>query len=168
LPSQYLNELVRDGLIVKVNARPVLFPSPQGPRTLSFRPRSTVPSMLPCETCSLRSVPSSGCDYDKAIGLRPLARRLRRTVKSAMCYPPNGLPVLIVGEHGTGKSLISHLTYEYGVNSGVLPQDSRFVPVDCSRYGDNGQALERDVFGNASVTGGGARGQRRRGVPPSR
>ena len=33
--------------------------------------------------------------------------------KAAMQYPPNGLPLLISGAAGTGKSFFVQLTYEY-------------------------------------------------------
>jgi len=152
LASQYLNDLVRDDLAVKVNARPVLFFHRRGlerylQTTLDHSEYASMRDLLSTVGAVERQ------DYDKAIGCDLSLGACVEQLKSAMCYPPNGLPVLVVGEHGTGKSFISRLTHEYGVNSGVLPQDSRFVSVDCSRYGDNGSALERDVFGNATVTG---------------
>ena len=152
LASQYLNELVRDGMVVKVNARPVLFLHRRGLE------RYLQTTLDQSEYASMRELLSTvgaaeRVDYDKAIGCDLSLGACIEQLKSAMCYPPHGLPVVIVGGHGTGKSLFSHLTYEYGINTGVLPKDSRYVAVDCSRYSDNESALERDVFGDATVTG---------------
>lgn len=33
--------------------------------------------------------------------------------KATISYPPNGLPMLLYGPTGTGKSLIAKLTYEW-------------------------------------------------------
>ncbi|WP_444329030.1 MarR family transcriptional regulator, partial [Paratractidigestivibacter sp.] len=83
LASQYLNDLVRAGLVVKVAGRPVRY----------FH---------------------------------------RRAVQ----YPPFGLPILLSGGVGVGKSFLSRLVYEYGKNQGLLPRDSSYMRIDCAGVPD--------------------------------
>ena len=98
LASQYLNDLVRDGLAVKVNARPVLFFHRRGlerylQTTLDHSEYASMRDLLSTVGAVERQ------DYDKAIGCDLSLGACVEQLKSAMCYPPNGLPVLVVGEH---------------------------------------------------------------------
>ena len=40
---------------------------------------------------------------------------------------PFGLPILLSGGVGVGKSFLSRLVYEYGKNQGLLPRDSSYM-----------------------------------------
>ena len=42
---------------------------------------------------------------------------------------------------------MSELTYEYGVNTGVLPPHAKYVRVDCKRPEVSGMAIEEEIFG---------------------
>ncbi len=152
LASQYLNELVREGLVVKVDARPKLF----------FH-HAAMERFLQCklasgEYASMEELLARGGalehqDFEKAIGHDLSLSVCIEELKSAVAYPPQGLPVLLVGDHGTGKELLASLTFEYGVNSGALPKGARFVEVDASRYEENDSGAEADIFGSGSREG---------------
>ena len=154
LASQYLNELVREGLAVKVNAHPVLYFHKRGlelflQATLSEPEYPSMSTLLN----SVDMMPQH--DFDKAIGSNLSLSSCIAQLKSAVEYPPIGLPVLLVGETGTGKSLLARLTYEFGVSRGVLAASARFVRIDCSRYGDDEQALRHDLSGLVESASGG-------------
>lgn len=67
--------------------------------------------------------------------------------KSAIMYPPKGLPTLIVGESGVGKSLFSKKMYDFAKQEGVLYENSSFVVFNCADYADNPQLLLSLLFG---------------------
>lgn len=133
LASQYLNGMVRLQLAVKVGARPVYY---FHKRTLErvFQTR--------LESCSFDSIEEllqacgSGerADFSTAIGHDASLRACIEQCKAAMKYPPAGLPLLIVGAPGTGKSLLGRLSYEYCLHSGIVKDDASFISVDCSRF----------------------------------
>lgn len=67
--------------------------------------------------------------------------------KSAVLYPPNGLPMLITGESGVGKSLFSEKVFEYAKFKKVIKDKSEFVVFNCADYADNPQLLLSILFG---------------------
>ncbi|MDZ7543764.1 AAA family ATPase, partial [Clostridium perfringens] len=67
--------------------------------------------------------------------------------KSAIAYPPDGLPILFYGPTGTGKSYMANLMYEYAVNTRKVSSDKKFVTVNCSEYANNPELLTANLFG---------------------
>lgn len=156
LASQYLNDLVRTGQVVKVNERPVLFFHRGGLERYLQCPVSG------CEYDSMRDLLSSTGvksqrDFEKAIGSSLSCGPCVESLKSAVRYPPHGLPVLLVGEHGTGKQLMSELMFEFGQNEGLLPASARYVEIDCARYELSDVSAERDIFGDSADQGAACR-----------
>lgn len=152
LASQYLNELVRDRLVVKINSRPVLYLHRRGlerylQASIKYMEYSSMQALL-----EESGVPERH-DFEKAIGRDLSLSVCIEQLRSAISYPPSGLPALLVGTHGTGKAFLARLTYEYGINSGILPRSAHFVVVDCSRYDDNDSAIMADIFGTSERTG---------------
>lgn len=147
LASQYLNDFVRAGQIVKVNERPVLFFHRDGlERYLQYpidgREYESMRALLASAGIT------SQRDFEKAIGANLSCGPCVESLKSAVRYPPHGLPVLIVGEHGTGKRLMSELMFEFGRNEGLLSSAARYVEIDCAQYELSDASAERDIFGD--------------------
>ena len=144
LASQYLNELVRAGLVVKAGARPVCYFHRRSlERFFQSRiERSTYPSV---EQLFATLGNGERLDFDRAIGhelsLAPCISQLCAALK----YPPAGLPILLCGASGTGKGLLAELALEYGKNVGVLQQEAKLVSIDCSHYADDARALTHDL-----------------------
>ena len=144
LASQYLNELVRAGLVVKAGARPVCYFHRRSlERFFQSRiERSTYPSV---EQLFATLGNGERLDFDRAIGhelsLAPCISQLCAALK----YPPAGLPILLCGASGTGKGLLAELALEYGKNVGVLQQEAKLVGIDCSHYADDARALTHDL-----------------------
>ena len=91
LASQYLNELVRAGLVVKVNARPVLYLHRRGlERYLqSELDHTEFPSMQDLLS-SVGMVERK--DFEKAIGFDLSLSTCVEQLRGAVSYPPFGLP----------------------------------------------------------------------------
>lgn len=152
LASQYLNDIVHEGTIIKINSRPVLF----------MHKRSVERHLqAPLDRGEYASIDelmlSAGIvrrkDFDGIIGCDLSLSTCIEQLKSAICYPPHGLPVLLIGELGTGKGMLSRTMFEYGISIGALPANSRYVAVDCSRYGDDDARFRHDFLDAKSLAG---------------
>lgn len=145
LASQYLNDLVRAGLLVKAGARPVHY---FHRRTLEryFQTkldRSTYPSVE--ELFSCRGAVT--LDFAHAVGNGLSLRSCIGQLRAAMKYPPAGLPVLLCGAPGTGKSTLTRLMLEYGKNTEVLSPEAKLVTLSCSHIASETQAITETLFG---------------------
>lgn len=135
LASQYLNDLVRAGLVVKVAGRPVRYFHRR-----AFQKRFQV-KLSASEYASLADlVQATGIadhrDFARAVGFDLSLSSVVEQCKAAVQYPPFGLPILLSGGVGVGKSFLSRLVYEYGKNQGLLPRDSSYMRIDCAGVPD--------------------------------
>ena len=135
LASQYLNDLVRAGLVVKVAGRPVRYFHRR-----AFQKRFQV-KLSASEYASLADlVQATGIadhrDFARAVGFDLSLSSVVEQCKAAVQYPPFGLPILLSGGVGVGKSFLSRLVYEYGKNQGLLARDSSYVRIDCAGVPD--------------------------------
>ena len=86
-------------------------------------------------------------DFKKLIGWNRSLSQLVEQCKATISYPPNGLPMMLHGATGTGKSLIAKLSYEYAKNHNFLQKEKRFVSINCSEYANNPELLTANLFG---------------------
>lgn len=136
LASQYLNDLVRAGLVVKVAGRPVRYFHRR-----AFQKRFQV-KLSASEYASLADlVQATGIadhrDFARAVGFDLSLSSVVEQCKAAVQYPPFGLPILLSGGVGVGKSFLSRLVCEYGKNQGLLPRDSSYARIDCAGVPDD-------------------------------
>lgn len=85
--------------------------------------------------------------FQELIGSEGSLKTAIEQAKSAVLYPPNGLPMLITGESGVGKSLFSQKVFEYAKFRKVIKDKSEFVVFNCADYADNPQLLLSILFG---------------------
>ncbi len=60
---------------------------------------------------------------------------------------PNGLPLIIKGNSGVGKSFLASLIYQYALDRKVIHNDAKFVVVNCADYANNPELLSAVLFG---------------------
>ena len=134
LTSQYLNELVKDGLLVKANLRPVYF-FHKGMLEAQYDATVAQPAFdsLRELAAHLNREKNRLRNFQKAIGSTRSISDCIEQLKAAVKYPPHGLPVLLAGQPGTGKKLLARLMYEYAADEGVLPP-GRLVAAGCAEY----------------------------------
>jgi transcriptional regulator with AAA-type ATPase domain len=121
--SRYLNELVRLGQARKVPGRPVRY--------------------LPASDSESVGIPRFPIDET----LTGTDRMLLEEALAALLYPPHGLPILLTGETGSGKSWLAQKMAEIAAASGRLPKDAPFVPFNCAEYAHNPELLLAQLFG---------------------
>ena len=52
-------------------------------------------------------------------------------------YPNKGMPILLFGSSGVGKSLLAEYIYQYAKFIGTIPEDAPFVVLNCADYANN-------------------------------
>ncbi len=153
LASQYLNELVKEKQAVKVNSRPVYFFHRRGiERFWQIRLDGCVFSGLDEFLLKCQSGESKR-DFQKAVGHHLSLAACVEQLKAAIHYPPNGLPVLLYGANGTGKSFLSRLMFEYGKNEGVIGKERQYIAIDCTEYSQDTDKFAGNLCGEGDGKG---------------
>lgn len=151
--SRELNNLVNDGLVIKITGKPVRYFPVEHLESLIFA------KIIIGEGTSLREIVENSVqklsDFDSIIGAGGSLSMAIDQAKAAMIYPPFGLHTLITGETGIGKTMFVELMYNYAKEFGVLDNRAELVTFNCAEYADNPQLLVSELFGytKGSFTG---------------
>lgn len=143
--SQYLNERVKTGDVIKINSRPVYF----FVREAVENKWSGVVTKCTFDSFEqlAQELVGDAQDFEQLIGCNNSLSSVVEHCKAAVSYP-GGLPILINGPTGTGKSMIASMMYEYAVNQNIIGKNKKFVAVNCSEYANNPELLTTNLFGN--------------------
>lgn len=158
--SHYLNQLVAQDVLVKINTRPVYFLH-KAAFCQQFFPlsRSEYTSMAELLAESDRQ-PEQADHFSLLTGHDGSLRKPIEQMKTALFYPNGGLPLLIVGDSGTGKSYMAELMHEFAIAQGLLPPDAPFVSFNCAQYASNPELLAANLFGYVKGAFTGAQGDK--------
>lgn len=128
--SHYLNRLCDDGRLRKENTRPVRFYVQQRLGSSS----------------SLPAVAKIGDAFDPLIGSQGSLADAVALCRSAVNYP-NGLPIMLSGESGVGKSHLAMLIHHYAIEQGTIGAGKPFIELNCADYANNPELLSATLFG---------------------
>ncbi|WP_413740262.1 sigma 54-interacting transcriptional regulator [Sodalis sp. RH14] len=129
--SHYLNRLCDDGKLIKENTRPVRF----------FVNTAQTRSVL-------ARVEKKALDaFSRLIGVEGSLAQAVLMCRSAVDYPTGGLPVLLAGESGVGKSHLASVIYDYALERGVIAADKPLIELNCADYANNPELLSGTLFG---------------------
>ncbi|MDR6225759.1 sigma 54-interacting transcriptional regulator [Desmospora profundinema] len=125
--SRYLNRLVKETEVEKLPGRPVRFRSVQPPLSQPveewvYSPQDRPGSLIGNET-----------EMKEAL--------------AALLYPPRGLPLLLEGETGTGKTHLVEQVVHQAREQGKIRSTQPFVTFNCSEYAQNPELLMGQLFG---------------------
>lgn len=144
--SHYLNILYKEGKAIKINSRPVIFWHKEIlENNYHVKLETEYESIEALEKAIQLS--SKETAFDKVIGSQQSLFNSIAKLKAAAGYPPIGLPVLLTGPTGSGKSFLAKTYYDYCVDSGFLGDKSKFVHFNCAEYADNPELLTSNLFG---------------------
>jgi sigma-54 dependent transcriptional regulator of gfr operon len=85
--------------------------------------------------------------FNKLIGSHGSLKEQVKMCKSAATYPPDGLPILLIGNTGIGKSFMAQLIYEYAKNNELINKDAPYIIFNCAEYANNPELLSANLFG---------------------
>ena len=109
LASQYLNELVKEKRVIKVNSRPVYFLHRKKMEELYATPFQEDDFYDLEEVKEYIKNHSKGeGDYSQIIGWDKSLVSIIKQVRESFEYPTCGLPMIIYGEKGTGKRTLMY------------------------------------------------------------
>ena len=160
--SSYLNQMLKEGKVVKINTRPVYFINREAFETM-YGPldrlvyESFSELINPKKQSQDINALSSGIKpplhiektdvFNELTGVNGSLHRIVKQIKMAALYPGNGLPVFISGPTGVGKSLMARLLYKYCIEKGVLDEEAPFIIFNCAQYVNNPELLSANLFG---------------------
>lgn len=150
--SKELNTLCREGKVVKLKNRPVLYFDKK--RLQDLLNVNILEDLIEIEDLKgLVSEPDSIQTEEKSpfeylIGFNTSLKNQIEQAKAAILYPPNGLHTLIIGSTGVGKSLFANIMYEYAKYMKKIAEDAPFVVFNCADYCNNPQLLLSHIFGH--------------------
>lgn len=147
LISQYLNEMYNEEILIKINTRPVIF---FDKNIIEENLNTKIEQKLfkSIEDLKYHIKNDQVLDFEKLVGVNGSLSSIVEQCKAAISYPPNGLPILLNGPTGSGKSYMAQLMYEYAVNNNLIKSDKKFLIVNCSEYANNPELLTANLFGH--------------------
>lgn len=123
--SSDLNKLCHEGKVKKKGTKPVLYQAVQLNYTENF------------ETY-----------LDNFAKENPSLFYAIEQAKAAVLYPPKGMPILLLGETGVGKSMFAELIHKYAIQMNKMDKKSPFIVFNCADYANNPQLLLSQIFGS--------------------
>ncbi len=146
--SHYLNQLNEEKLLVKINSRPVVYFHKEAFEKQFFQLRTNFYFSINelKEEQPFFAQPKDLFSF--MIGHDASLKESIEQIKTALYYPDGGLPLLITGESGTGKSYLVHLVYQYCLLHDLLEDSAPFITFNCAQYADNPELLTSNLFGH--------------------
>lgn len=151
--SMELNKLLRQGRIIKIKVRPVLYIDRECIERLTGK--KIQEGTMEIKSLDEILAPEKEVEkveekspFDRLIGAKGSLRNQVEQAKAAILYPPNGLHTLIVGQTGVGKTLFANMMYSEAKYVNRLGEEAPFIVFNCADYYNNPQLLISHLFGH--------------------
>ncbi len=122
--SRYLNQLVQQNRAQKIVGRPVRY----------------IPIAIYEKSNDITKY------FPTLIGIEGSLKQIAKEALAACMYPPRGLPILLTGETGVGKSYFAK-ALDQAIRSFRPSTDSPFISFNCAEYAHNPELLMAHLFG---------------------
>lgn len=136
--SSDLNRLFEEQLVEKLPGWPV-----------KYRASSALLTPMPATKKSAKLLAEAEEVFAGFVGHNGSMSMQVEKAKAAVLYPLNGLPLLIGGKTGVGKTTFAKLLYEYAKRAERISSDAKFVSFNCADYSNNPQLIMAQLFGYA-------------------
>lgn len=146
--SHHLNQLVEEGQVIKINTRPVYFLHRLAFESQFFKVEETVFSSIDGLRELRPSFTRQADIFSLFIGAQGSMARSIEQLKTAVLYPGGGLPFLLTGSSGTGKSYLVRLLHQFAIEQDLIPEDAPFINFNCAQYASNPELLTSNLFGH--------------------
>ncbi|SFS30972.1 sigma 54-interacting transcriptional regulator [Marininema halotolerans] len=133
--SRYLNALTQQKRANKQPGRPVRY----------YPIRNFIDSSLHKKPVYFphTSSPNQPFTFTQHESMKPLLQE----AMAAMLYPPHGLPILLHGETGVGKSHLAHTLYQWVKETSQKNDSFPYISFNCAEYAQNPDLLLGQLFG---------------------
>lgn len=155
--SKDLNDLNREGKLIKQQGRPTLFLDRDS--VCQAFSQSFIPSVIAIHqqltdfitAKPVQRHPREALEnaLDTMIGYDGSLAAAIHKAKAAIQYPPHGLHTLLVGHMGVGKEKFARNMHDYAVKKGILDTASPFLEFNCQDYVFSSQNLISQLVGFA-------------------
>ncbi|MDO4943217.1 MAG: PRD domain-containing protein [Lachnospiraceae bacterium] len=126
--SSILNQLVKEGKLIKENGRPVMYqfadPSSQGEQV-----------------------------FEQLIGYDQSLKEAVSIAKAAVLYPKGKSNILLTAERGCGARFFAEIVFQFAVKSGVVRSNVNLLSLNCKDYKDNPDFRRKKIFGSETEAG---------------
>lgn len=150
--SKDLNQLVREGKLVKTDSRPVRYTYNLQSTTYKKPLSKHVPSYKEkyIEENEQERIRLDTKDiFSKIIGANGSMKNSVEQAKAAILYPPKGLNCLITGPTGSGKTYFAHAMFHFAKANHVITDENELIVFNCADYANNPELLMSHLFGHA-------------------
>lgn len=157
--SKELNDLWRDGQLIKIAGRPILYLDHE--EFSQAYPMKYIPTFIPknqqisdylqqnLETSKKFEYQSS---LDSMIGCNASLYKQIQNAKAALSYPPHGLPCLLCGEMGVGKLQFANDMFEYALTHQYFDKNANLTIVNCMDYSTTPMLLLNHLVGSSKTS----------------
>ncbi|MDD2591887.1 MAG: sigma 54-interacting transcriptional regulator [Erysipelotrichaceae bacterium] len=161
--SKDLNSLWKAGKLIKIDGRPVLYIDHN--ELSIFYPHKFFPLYVPVgekiiNYLEKNNVVNEQLDDKKAvdaldsyIGSNASLKEVVEKAKAAVAYPPYGLPILLIGNPGSGKLRFADAIYQFAIQKKFKKPSSEFIIVNCQSYLNNYDMLLHLLYGSKDKNG---------------
>lgn len=154
--SKDLNQLVKEGRLVKLSGRPVRYVLAKNHRQVaatfpsekyvkSYKEQAVSPSPQPTSPANLSN--NDKDIFKRIIGANGSMKNSVEQAKAAILYPPKGLNCLITGPTGSGKTYFAHAMFRFAKLNGIIAEEKELVVFNCADYAHNPELLMSHLFG---------------------
>ena len=151
LASQYMNELVVEGMLVKVASRPALFYSRHAIEgAFGVCPEADTFVSVDELIGAIQQSRGAVYDFEDLIGATGSLRDIVEQAKAAASYPPCGLPLMLVGTQGCGRRGIENSITSYCVSEGIIDDRAHAGLLDAATGADE---IVRGLLGDETHEG---------------
>lgn len=141
--SLYLNQLTNEEKLVKIETRPVHFLHRSSFEKENYKLKKSVYHSI----TKLEQENSNQDLLKRFVQINPSLKESIERVRAAVLYPNGGLPLLINGESGTGKSYLVSLINRFCRTYKLIKKSAPFITINCAQYADNPELLTSNLFG---------------------
>lgn len=131
--SALLNELVKEGRLIKTNTRPVIY-------TLADN--------------ESRQVKDSA--LSQLIGANGSLKNAVQLAKAAVLYPTTSLNVLLSSKPGCGTTYFALLIYKFAIEQDIINKEGPYIKINCRHFDKNISVLSEELFGSDGDLGNSA------------
>lgn len=133
--SALMNELVKEGFLRKEKSKPVIF----------------YPATMVQQKVREKALPTS--DYTVGEAFKEYSNpsyemeQILNKCKISVTYPGRGIPIMLLGASGVGKSTLARKIYLYAKERKKITEQAPFVIFNCADYANNKELLSSILFG---------------------